>query len=208
MTRLTNPSLDRSGTAEEGDRMRPALILGFVLALVGGCATSKESFVAQVAPRGSYLDASFAASSGVWRFLFPASAECAAVLKPEAPVIYNPGGIWGRFHGPDGAVCEPAGIGNLERWRRSRVEGEGRPSSPARWEIAHRDKEVLLLRGRFALASRVGLAGTFDIVAMVANDDTCRAVAESGAATLVFRQSGRPAFLLGQCPVLAFARPL
>ena len=53
-----------------------------------------------------------------------------------------------------------------------------------------------------------GVAGTHDIVAMVANDDTCRPVAESGAATLVFRQSGRPAFLLGPCPVLAFARPL
>jgi hypothetical protein len=43
---------------------------------------------------------------------------------------------------------------------------------------------------------------------MVANDDTCRPVAESGAATLVFRQSGRPAFQLGRCTVLAFARPL
>jgi len=43
---------------------------------------------------------------------------------------------------------------------------------------------------------------------MVANDDTCRPVAESGAATLVFRSAGRPAFQLGRCPVLAFARPL
>jgi len=188
--------------------MRRALILGFLLALAGGCATTKESSVTQVAPRGNYLDASFVSSSGVWRFLFPASPECAAVLKPEAPVIYNPGGMWGSFHSPDDAVCEPAGISNLEKWRRSRVEGEGRPSSPARWEVVHQDKEVFLLRGRFELASRIGLAGTHDVVAMVANDDTCRAVAESGAATLVFRQSGSPAFLLGPCPVLAFARPL
>lgn len=188
--------------------MRRAFILGFALVLAGGCATTKESFVSQVAPRGNYIDASFAASSGVWRFLFPASSDCAAVLKPGAPVVYQPGGMWGRFHSPDGAVCAPAGIGNLDRWRRSRVEGEGRPSSPARWEIAHRDEEVFLLRGRFALASRIGLAGTHDVVAMVANDDTCKPVVESGAATLVFRQSGSPAFLLGQCPVLAFARPL
>jgi len=188
--------------------MRRAFILGLVLALAGGCATTKQSSVTQVAPRGNYLDASFATSSGVWRFLFPTSPSCAAVLRPEAPVVYHPGGMWGRFHSPDGAVCHPAGISNLERWRRSRVEGEGRPSSPARWEVVHQDKEVFLLRGRFALASRIGVAGTHDIVAMVANDDTCRPVAESGAATLVFRQSGRPAFLLGQCPVLAFARPL
>ena len=88
------------------------------------------------------------------------------------------------------------------------MEGEGRPSSPARWEVIHRDDEVFLLRGRFALASRIGFAGTHDVVAMVANDATCRPVAESGASTLVFRQSGRPAFELGRCPVLAFARPL
>jgi hypothetical protein len=188
--------------------MRRTFILGLLLVLAGGCATTKESSVTQVALRGNYLDASFVASSGVWRFLFPASPECAAVLKPEAPVTYNPGGMWGSFHSPDGAVCNPAGISNLEKWRRSRVEGEGRPSSPARWEVAHQDNEVFLLRGRFELASRIGLAGTYDVVAMVANDDTCRPVAQSGAATLVFRQSGRPAFLLGQCPVLAFARPL
>jgi hypothetical protein len=188
--------------------MRRAFVLGLILALAVGCATTKESSVAEVAPRGSYIDASFASSSGVWRFLFPASPECAAVLKPEAPVSYHPGGMWGRFYSPDGAVCEPAGISNLERWRRSRVEGEGRPSSPARWEDVHRDNQVFLLRGRFALASRVGVAGTHDIVAMVANDDTCRPVAESGAATLVFRSAGRPAFQLGRCPVLAFARPL
>jgi len=187
--------------------MRRAFILGLVLALAGGCATPTKSFVAHVAPRGSYIDASFSTSSGEWRFLFPASPTCAAVLKPEAPVIYNPGGTWGRFHSPDGAVCEPAGIGNLERWRRSRVEGEGRPSSPARWEVVHRDNQVFLLRGRFELASRMRLAGTYDVVAMVANDDTCRPVAESGAAALVFRNSGRPAFQLGRCPVLAFARP-
>jgi hypothetical protein len=188
--------------------MRRAFILGLALTLAGGCATSKESYVARVAPRGSYIDASFATTSGEWRFLFPASPSCAAVLEPEAPVVYQPGGMWGRFHSPDGEVCEPAGISNLDRWRRSRVEGEGRPSSPARWQVVHQDKEVLLLRGRFELASRVGVAGTYDVVAMVANDDTCRPVAESGAATLVFRQSGRPAFLLGACPVLAFARPL
>jgi hypothetical protein len=107
--------------------MRRAFILGLVLALAGGCATTKESSVTQVAPRGSYLDASFATSSGVWRF---------------------------------------------------------------------------------ELASRIGVAGTYDVVAMVSNDDTCRPVAESGASTLVFLQSGSPAFLLGRCPVLAFARPL
>lgn len=188
--------------------MRPAWILGAILVLLGGCATTKPSTVSHAALRGPFIDARLATPSGEWRFLFPASPECAAVLAPEAPVTYSPGGLWGRFYDPDGNVCEPVGIGNLESRRRSRVEGEGRPSSPARWEVIHRDGEVLLLRGRFALASRVNLAATFDVVAMVPNDATCRPVAESGAATLVFRQSGSPAFALGRCPVIAFARPL
>jgi hypothetical protein len=188
--------------------MRRTLLSVFGLALVAGCATTKASYVTISEGRGSYIDASFSSSSGEWRFLFPADEACAAVLQPEAPITYSPGGMWGRFRSPDGTVCEPAGVGNLNKWRRSRVEGEMMPSSPARWEIEHRDDQVFLLRGRFAVATRIGFAGTYDLVAMVANDDTCRPVAESGAATLVFRSSGSRAFMLGRCPVLAFARAL
>ena len=67
---------------------------------------------------------------------------------------------------------------------------------------------MLLLRGRFALASRVGLANTFDAVAMVPNDDVCGPVARSGAATLVFRSGGARVLTLGRCSVLAVAAPL
>jgi hypothetical protein len=58
------------------------------------------------------------------------------------------------------------------------------------------------------VASRLGLANTFDVVAMVANDDVCRPIAESGEGTLVFRQSGSRVLDLGQCPVIAVATPL
>jgi hypothetical protein len=187
--------------------MRRTLALCFVFALVGGCATTRSSHVTYAATRGAFIDASFSTRSGEWRFLFPASEECAAVLEPEAPVTYTPGGLWGRFHGPEGTVCEPAGVGNLDRRRRSRVPGEVAPSSPARWEVVHRDEEVLLLRGRFELATRVGFGGTYDLVALVANDDVCRPIAESGASTLVYRPAGRRAFSLGRCLVLAFATP-
>jgi hypothetical protein len=105
-------------------------------------------------------------------------------------------------------VCEPVGIGTLHRWRRSRQEGEMAPSSPARWTILHEDSEVFLLRGRFPVASRVGIANTFDVVAMVANDDVCAPIARSGQATLVFRTTGRRVLELGRCPVLAVATPL
>ncbi|MGI9432607.1 MAG: hypothetical protein ACR2PQ_10355 [Myxococcota bacterium] len=157
--------------------------------------------------RGDYIDASFVSPSGEWRFLFPANGDCRDVITPDAPVTYVPGGLWGSFHGPDGTECLPVGVGNLDRRRRSRREGEVMPSSPARWEIVHRDDEVFLLRGRFELATRVGFAGTHDLLAMVANDDVCRPIAESGASSLVFRPSGSRAFSLGRCPVLAFATP-
>ncbi|MDH3684815.1 MAG: hypothetical protein OEP95_01245 [Myxococcales bacterium] len=187
--------------------MLRGLTLCVVLALSGGCATPRSSHVSQSAMRGAYIDASFATRSGEWRFLFPANGDCAALITPDSPVTYTPGGLWGRFHGPDGTECEPAGVGNLDRRRRSRRQGEVTPSSPARWEVVHRDDEMFLLRGRFELATRVGFAGTHDLVAMVANDDVCRPVAESGASSLVYRPSGTRAFTLGRCPVLAFATP-
>ena len=87
------------------------------------------------------------------------------------------------------------------------MPGEVAPSSAARWEVVHRDDDVFLLRGRFELATRVGFSGTHDLVAMVANDDVCRPIAESGASSLVYRPSGSRAFTLGRCPVLAFATP-
>jgi hypothetical protein len=80
-------------------------------------------------------------------------------------------------------------------------------SSPARWTILYEDSEVLLLRGRFPVASRVGLANTFDVVAMVPNDDVCGPVARSGAASLVFRPSGNRVLQLGSCSVLGVAAP-
>lgn len=187
--------------------MRSTLALCCVLAVIGGCATTRSSHVTHAVTRGPYIDASFTTRSGEWRFLFPENPQCATVLAPDAPVVYTPGGLWGRFHAPDGTVCEPAGVGNLDRRRRSRVAGEVAPSSPARWEVVHRDEQVFLLRGRFELATRIGISGTYDIVAMVANDDVCRPVAESGASTLVYRPAGRRAFSLGRCLVLAFAAP-
>ncbi len=187
--------------------LRSTFVFALALGLVA-CATTRSSYVASSTQRGGFIDASFVAASGEWRFLFPATQECRSILAPEAPITYSPGGMWGRFRSPGDVVCDPAGVGNLHRWRRSRVEGEMAPSSAARWEIEYQDDEVFLLRGRFAVATRVGFAGTHDIVAMVANDDVCRPVAESGNATLVFRPSGSRAFTLGRCEVLAFARPV
>jgi hypothetical protein len=184
----------------------PALGLALALGWTG-CATPRTSYVLRSAPRGDLIDASLVTPSGERRFLFPRSPACAEVLAPEAPVVPERGGLWGRFRGAGGAVCEPVGIGTLHEWRKTRPEGEMAPSGAARWDVVYRDDEVFLLRGRFPLAGLVGMAGGHDLVAMVPNDATCRPVAESGHATLVYRSVGDDAYRLGRCPVLAFARP-
>lgn len=56
-------------------------------------------------------------------------------------------------------------------------------------------------------ATRVGLSGSYDLIAMVPNDSECRSVAESGAATLVYRSTGKNPFVLSRYPVLVFAQP-
>jgi hypothetical protein len=82
------------------------------------------------------------------------------------------------------------------------------PSSAASWKIIRRDDQLYQLRGRFPVASRLGLTNTYDVVVFVANDGgTCSAVAESGSATLVFRTSGSRVLELGACPVQAIAQP-
>ncbi len=181
--------------------------LSLMLLVLAACATPTDSYVSTSTSRGPYIDATLVLPSGDWRFLFPQSAACAEMLLPEAPVSYLRRGHFGRVRGYDGALCDPVGIGTLQRWRRSRRPGEMRPSSPARFQIIHEDTAVLLLRGRFAVASRLGIPNTFDVVAMVANDEVCAAVARSGVATLVFWTSGSRVLQLGACPVLAVAMP-
>lgn len=185
----------------------PLRALAVALLLLVACAAPRGSYVATATPRGPYIDATLVLSSGDWRFLFPRSDACAAVLRPEAPVAYSSAGSFGRVTGAGGQVCEALGAGSLRRWRRSRPEGAMAPSSPARWSILHEDPQVLLLRGRFPVASFVGLANTLDAVAMVPNDDVCGPVARSGEATLVFRTAGTPVLALGRCPLLGVASP-
>lgn len=178
--------------------------------LVLSCATPKDSYVVESRVVGAYIDATFAAPNGDWQFFFPKSEACTSILRPEAPVVYTPGGLWGRFRAPEGeAVCEPVGIGSLRRWRNSwpRREGEMAPSAHADWRIIHSDAQVHLLRGRFPLASRIGIGMAMDLVAMVANDATCTPVAQTRASLMTFHQAGTRVFQLGRCPIQAFAQP-
>ncbi len=190
------------------DLGKRATIAALAALLACACVSDGPSYVGSSTVRGPFIDATLVLPSGEWRFLFPRTETCTAMLTVEAPIRHSSfGGGFGRAVAPDGSQCTPAGIGTLHRWRRSRREGEMQPSSPARWEIIHEDPQAFLLRGRFGVASRLRLPNTFDVVALVPNDDVCGPVARSGNATLVFRQAGRRVLMLGQCPVLAVATP-
>jgi hypothetical protein len=150
-----------------GISKRPVLAMALAMVALAACTTLSGSYVVGSTVRGPFIDATLATSNGEWRFLFPPTETCVAMLRSEAPVTYSSRGSFGRVVSPDASVCHPVGVGTLDRWRRSRQPGEMTPSSPANWTIIHEDPEVFLLRGRFPVASRLGLANTFDVVAMV-----------------------------------------
>jgi hypothetical protein len=187
----------------------PIFVLGLTF-VFSGCAGPKGSYVSRSTVRGPYIDATLSVPDGDWRFLFPNTATCAAMLKLESPVTYTRRGVFGSARGPDGAVCDPVGTASLRQWRgrQGRQEGEMAPTSRADWRVIHKDSEVYLLRGRFGVASRLGLGSTFDAVLMVPNDSVCAPIAESRNATLTFRTSGSQVLNLGACPVLGIASPV
>lgn len=150
------------------------------------------------------------------RFITPASEACARVLAPEAAATYQRRHNFGRFTAAgEGEPCDAVGTLSLADRRRP---GERRPTDSvvprtvARFSVAHRDDRYILLRGRFALAARVGVPSSGDIVAVLPDDEPCREVASRREATLEFRVSGRDPFRLlaggPGCVVAGFAMPV
>jgi hypothetical protein len=198
------------------DRLRRApLRLGPALgaALVASAAlAAATAFVRSSEPLGPYLAVQLSGEAE-HALLVPASEACVQMLRPEARVSFVARGFPGRMEA-DGARCEAAGILSLETWRdrlpRPRVPPV--PRKTARWTLLYRDGQRALLRGRFPLAPLVGMAGSQDLVAVVADDETCRGAIESREGSLEYHAAGRIAYLLlaggARCHVLGFARPV
>jgi len=206
--------------------------LGFVLLLgflAFGCATAKHAgekvlysvnpfattdvLVLGVSQHGPYLLASLAGPMADLRFFAPATQACIQVLAPDTRVNYGKSGQFGRFRRDD-QICDPIGIASLAAWRdtQPRRRGPPVPRATAYYHVAQQDPELIFLRGRFPLASRVFISGGYDIVAVLPNVAACAAVAEQGATSLEFRAAGPEAFRLlagdQSCDVLGFALPL
>ncbi len=165
---------------------------------------------------GPYLLVEFRSGSALLTLLAPAGDEaCARMLRPEATLVYQKHGNFGRFE-DDGEHCDPVGVGSLAAWRDRQPRGPSGgsliPRSTARFEEIGRDESVVLVRGRFPLAGRVGVPNGQDVVALLPNEAVCSPAIARGTASLEFFPTGRQALRLvgerGSCPVLALAAPL
>jgi hypothetical protein len=165
-----------------------------------------------VSRHGSYLLVSLAGSLVDMRFIAPATEACLQVLAPEAHVNYAKSGVFGRFR-RDGTICDPNGIASLAAWRDRQPNLTRRPvpRAPVYYTLLQEDPELIFLRGRFPLVSRVNIPAGYDIVAVLPNAGACTGLAQRTNATLEFRSAGPEPFVMLNdnqlCPVMGFATP-
>ncbi|MEN8160682.1 MAG: hypothetical protein ABFS41_11485 [Myxococcota bacterium] len=172
--------------------------------------------VVRVVPRGAYLDATLVGHGLSLEVYTPRDAACSHVLEPEGQVDYVERGVAGRLE-RDGASCDAIGIGGSRIRRARQPRGAATrasviPRAQASFRETYRDDEVILLRGRFPLASQVGFGGGGDAVAVVPNEARCTETIERGVASMEYRPAGRTTLSLvgkrGLCPIIGLIQPL
>jgi len=184
----------------------PRMATVWLCALALGCSApggQQPGDTAQAAPlpgmtvvgvreRGPYLDVVVRDAKRTIRRLVRPTEACRFVLIPEINVGFQNRGIAGRFERAD-VRCDAVGFGDplMSRSRRGRGNtGEVIPRDQATFRVLYEDADVILLHGRFPLASLVGFAGGDDCVAVVRNHPPCRRAIEGGVASLEFRPRG------------------
>lgn len=174
-----------------------------------------ELGVHAVSPLGPYLLVEVSGRREQLRLLLPASPACTAIAQPEARVRYQKHGVFGRLERDD-ERCDAVGVASLEAWRnrqpRARSKRQVVPRSTARFTPVAETDQYLLVRGRFALASRVGIPAGFDLVAILPANPVCRTARDRAQGSLEFRPAGRDPFriMVGSdpCVVEGFATPI
>ena len=171
--------------------------------------------VARVESRWVFLESTLVGHGLSLTVYTPASEECAHVMQLEEPVDYVERGVGGRFL-RDGVQCDTVGIGPplVQRTRGGRggsLRSQPIPRERSSFRVVFEDEEVMLLRGRFVLASRIGWRGGQDSVAVVPNESRCRLAVEGGVASMEFRPAGRNTLSLvsreGPCPIIRLIIP-
>ncbi len=181
-------------------RIPPVVVLALAGTVALGCNWKKtawelglgsfvgELYVTRVVPRHTFLEATVAGNGLNLRFYTPASEDCLFVLKPEAEVVYIERGVGGRYERED-RRCDSVGIGDplVSRARQPRsgtLRSAPIPRSQATFKTLYEDEDVILLRGRFLEARRIGWARPEDTVAVLPNTGECRGAAEGGVASM------------------------
>jgi hypothetical protein len=185
-----------------------------LLAELGVPVAEGYARIEDVTPRGGYLEAGLVGSGAALRFLFPASPPCRTVLQPAGGVDYRRVGAIGEVS--RGATsCEAVGIASLAEWRDRREPTLGAAiggGDAARYALIFADPAVLLLRGSFPQAARIGWRSSGDVVAVLPHTPECRAATDAGQAQMLFHDTGPVALSLalpaGACPIVGLARPL
>ncbi len=205
----------------------PALLALPLVTALGACSArgtawqlglgsfATDLLVTQAQERGPYLDATLTGHGLYLRTFAPATPACAFVLQQEARVDYVERGIAGRFQ-RGGQTCEAVGFGEplvrgARQPRATSLTESPVPRSQATFEPIFHDEELILLRGRFPEARRIGWTGTDDTVVAVPGSAPCRRAAQDGVASMEYRPAGRRTLSLsasdGSCPIVGLMLP-
>lgn len=192
-------------------------LLVFILLALGGCfgARSPDAawVVSQLEEYGPYRGATVSNGREVLRFYFFDAGACAALIRPEAELSYVARGRLGRFERGDD-VCEPVGVDALQAWvaRQRRPEVlTNLPRASAHFQVIHRDASIVIVRGRFPLATLIQWPGAADSVAFLPNEPACQVFIDQGSGTMHFDRRSREVLWMGtrtgggRCPFLGFA---
>jgi hypothetical protein len=169
-----------------------------------------------VAERYHYIDATVETGGKDYRFFFPRTPTCHAIITAPDP-RFKLDGMIGTLERGD-AECVAVGVLSLAQWRdrQGRVAREYAgtrsviPRDRIEYQVVYEDEDVFLARGRFRLAGQIGWVGGVDSIAIFPNDAACRGVRENVRGTMEFRATGKQVFTVVSgstlCPVLGFAQ--
>jgi hypothetical protein len=183
-----------------------------IVAQAGVPGASFDAKVSNLKERGSYLDAFVETSTFSYRLFFPADDTCRALLSRSEGLRFTWLALMGRV--TDGETrCDAVGVLSLVAWRdrQPRRSREPLPRAPARYHEVYRDPDLVLLYGRFPLASQLGFQGTGQLIAVIPNEEPCTGLVAQGTASMEYRVNGdRPLTLIDGdrlCTLLGLAQP-
>jgi hypothetical protein len=205
-----------------------AALLGAACSIASGCSTnrspdaevsetrrlSRRSIVEieRFGTRAGFLDVGVKKGSRDYRFLFPDTPTCNAIVAAESGVAYVERGRAGRLTMGE-ETCDPSGILNLHTWRMKSGRTPEGPikRSPAVYQVTWRGDGVALARGRFPLFSRLGIANAYDLIAVIPDDEKCAQALASDTASMEYRATGQHVLSLISgnelCPVMGVIFP-